>query len=42
MRTLFPREKYLKKMRAFYDDADIIKVITGIRALSKKNSKAKA
>ncbi len=35
MRTLFPREKYLKKMRAFYDDADIIKVITGIRRSGK-------
>lgn len=32
---LYKREKYLKKIRAFYDDTDIIKVITGIRRCGK-------
>ena len=32
---LYRREKYLKKIRAFYDDDDIIKVITGIRRCGK-------
>jgi predicted AAA+ superfamily ATPase len=31
----FPREKYLKRIRDFYDAADIIKVITGVRRCGK-------
>ena len=33
-KNVYPREKYLKKMRPFYD-SDIIKVITGIRRCGK-------
>ena len=33
-RNVYPREKYLKKIRPFYD-SDIIKVITGIRRCGK-------
>lgn len=32
---LFTREKYLKKMRGFYHDTEIIKVITGVRRSGK-------
>ena len=32
---LFIREKYLKKMRGFYHDNDIIKIITGVRRCGK-------
>lgn len=32
---LFPREKYLARMRNFYDADDLIKVITGIRRCGK-------
>ena len=32
---LFPREKYLSRMRGFYDADDIIKVITGVRRCGK-------
>lgn len=32
---LFVREKYLKKMRGFYHDTEIIKVITGVRRSGK-------
>lgn len=32
---LFKREKYLKKIRPFYDASDIIKVITGVRRCGK-------
>lgn len=32
---LYFREKYLKKMRGFYHDAEIIKVITGVRRSGK-------
>ena len=28
---LYKREKYLKKIRPFYESDDIIKVITGVR-----------
>lgn len=35
MGQLFKREKYLKKIRSFYHDDDIIKVITGIRRCGK-------
>lgn len=34
---LFAREKYLKKIRGFYDSNDIIKVITGIRRCGKSS-----
>jgi len=27
----FKRENYLRKIRGFYDDDDIIKVITGVK-----------
>ena len=32
---LFVREKYLKKLRGFYNDTEIIKVITGVRRCGK-------
>lgn len=34
---LYKREKYLSKMRAFFNDDDIIKVITGIRRCGKSS-----
>ena len=34
---LFRREKYLKKVRGFYHDSDIIKVITGVRRCGKSS-----
>lgn len=34
---LFKREKYLSKIRAFYDASDLIKVITGIRRCGKSS-----
>lgn len=34
---LFKREKYLKKIRGFYDAADLIKVITGVRRCGKSS-----
>lgn len=34
---LFKREKYLKKIRGFYDADDIIKVITGVRRCGKSS-----
>ena len=34
---LYSREKYLKKIRSFYDTDDIIKVITGIRRCGKSS-----
>lgn len=34
---LFKREKYLQKIRGFYDACDIIKVITGIRRCGKSS-----
>ena len=34
---LFKREKYLKKVRPFYHDDDIIKVITGVRRCGKSS-----
>jgi len=34
---LFPREKYLRRMRGFFHDADIIKVITGVRRCGKSS-----
>ena len=32
---LYVREKYLKKMRGFYHDTEVIKVITGVRRCGK-------
>ena len=32
---LYFREKYLKKMRGFYHDVEVIKVITGVRRSGK-------
>ena len=37
MKKLFFREKYLKKLRGFYDDVDMIKVITGVRRCGKSS-----
>ena len=37
MKKLFFREKYLKKIRGFYDDVDMIKVITGVRRCGKSS-----
>ena len=34
---LFKRENYLKKIRGFYHDDDIIKVITGVRRCGKSS-----
>ncbi len=34
---LFPRELYLKKIRGFYHDEEIIKVITGVRRCGKSS-----
>lgn len=34
---LFKREKYLKKIRGFYHDDDLIKVITGVRRCGKSS-----
>lgn len=33
--TWYPRERYLKRLRPFYDDAGLIKVVTGIRRCGK-------
>lgn len=35
--TLFKRENYLNKIRAFYNDSEIIKVITGVRRCGKSS-----
>lgn len=35
MENLYIREKYLSKIRGFYHDADLIKVITGVRRCGK-------
>ena len=32
---LFPREKYLKKIRGFYHDTKLLKLITGIKHCGK-------
>ena len=34
---LYKREKYLKKIRGFYDATDLIKVITGVRRCGKSS-----
>ena len=35
MNKIYKREEYLKKIRGFYDDTEMIKVITGIRRCGK-------
>ena len=35
--NLFPREKYLKRIRGFYHETEIIKVITGVRRCGKSS-----
>ncbi len=35
--NLYPRENYLKKIRGFYHEEDIIKVITGVRRCGKSS-----
>ena len=37
MQKLYFREKYLSKIREFYDDVDMIKVITGVRRCGKSS-----
>ena len=37
MDKLFKRENYLKKIRGFYHDTEIIKVITGVRRCGKSS-----
>ena len=37
MDRLYFREKYLEKLRGFYDDVDMIKVITGVRRCGKSS-----
>ncbi|MDO4807516.1 MAG: hypothetical protein Q4A07_09725 [Coriobacteriales bacterium] len=32
---VYPRESYLRKLRPFYHDTDIIKVLTGVRRCGK-------
>ena len=36
-KSYFPRNAYLKKVRSFYDDAELIKVITGVRRCGKSS-----
>ena len=35
--NLYKREEYLKRIREFYHDTDIIKVITGVRRCGKSS-----
>ncbi|NEG88665.1 AAA family ATPase [Bifidobacterium aerophilum] len=35
--SLYPRERYLKRLRPFFDDTGLIKVITGIRRCGKSS-----
>ena len=37
MNPLYKREKYLSKIRSFYDETEIIKVITGVRRCGKSS-----
>ena len=37
MKKLFFRDKYLNKLRGFYNDVDMIKVITGVRRCGKSS-----
>ena len=37
MKKLFKREKYLSKIRGFYFENDLIKVVTGIRRCGKSS-----
>ena len=34
---LYPRENYLKRIRGFYHDTELIKVITGVRRCGKSS-----
>jgi Predicted ATPase (AAA+ superfamily) len=36
-KNLYRRENYLKKMRGFYHDYEIIKVVTGVRRCGKSS-----
>ncbi len=36
-KRLYPREKYLKILRPFYDDTEMIKVVTGVRRCGKSS-----
>ena len=36
-KKLYPRELYLKKIRPFYHENDLIKVITGVRRCGKSS-----
>ena len=36
-RKLYKRETYLKKIRGFYHDTDVIKVFTGVRRCGKSS-----
>ena len=37
MTKLYKRENYLKRLRGFYGDVDMIKVITGVRRCGKSS-----
>ena len=37
LEELYPREKYLKKIRGFYHECEIIKVLTGVRRCGKSS-----
>lgn len=37
MKRLYKREFYLNKIRGFYDDDEIIKVVTGVRRCGKSS-----
>ena len=37
VKNLYPRELYLHRLRLFYDDEEIIKVLTGIRRCGKSS-----
>lgn len=37
MKLLYKRERYLEKIRGFYSDDELIKVITGVRRCGKSS-----
>ncbi|MGN1261803.1 MAG: AAA family ATPase, partial [Candidatus Enteromonas sp.] len=37
MKKLYKREKYLRRLRGFYHETDIIKVLTGLRRCGKSS-----
>ncbi|MEE3392827.1 MAG: hypothetical protein VZR23_03965 [Lachnospiraceae bacterium] len=37
MQDLYKRENYLKKIRGFYSETEVIKVITGVRRCGKSS-----